>query len=194
MTNGKELELMHYASANYDPVKAHEYYIRNRDLKGKAKSTKGLSEKQIKKQQETAQRQTEARMYVQNQLTIKQKAEREKQDKDALAKQTAIYKAADAAAKSIQAKLAAHLALLDTQLKVPANASPKLRAFLEKQHAKQKASAHGASRAKLNALRKNLRTEITVARDNYAKARAATTKKYQDLRVTEEKNIRNEVR
>lgn len=191
---GKELELMHYASANYDPVKAHEYYVRNRNLKGVGKSTKDLTKEQIKSQQETNQRQTEARMYVRNQLSTKQKAERETQDKEAAIKNSAIVKAAEAASKSIQEKLAAHLAMLDTQLKVPENASPKVRAFLEKQHAKQKASAVGATRAKLGAIRKNLQTEINVARNNYAAARAATTKKYQDLRITEDKNIRNEVR
>lgn len=30
--------LMHYASVYYDPVKAHEYYMKNRELKGKKRS------------------------------------------------------------------------------------------------------------------------------------------------------------
>lgn len=38
-------ELVHYASENYDPVKAHEYYLRNRELKGR-RSTKGFNQKQ----------------------------------------------------------------------------------------------------------------------------------------------------
>lgn len=38
-------ELIHYASANYDPQKAHEYYIRNRQLKGQH-SLKGFTQKQ----------------------------------------------------------------------------------------------------------------------------------------------------
>lgn len=29
---------MHYASAYYDPVKAHEYYMKNRELKGRSTS------------------------------------------------------------------------------------------------------------------------------------------------------------
>lgn len=38
-------ELLHYASPYYDPVKAHEYYMRHRQLKGKARpSTSGLNE------------------------------------------------------------------------------------------------------------------------------------------------------
>ena len=36
-------ELKHYASPYYDPVKAHEYYMRTRELKGR-KSTAGLNE------------------------------------------------------------------------------------------------------------------------------------------------------
>ena len=31
--------LMHYASVYYDPVKAHEYYMKNRELKGRRKGT-----------------------------------------------------------------------------------------------------------------------------------------------------------
>lgn len=42
--------LIHYASEYYDPVKAHEYYMKHRELKG-GKSTSGLNEegKQIAK-------------------------------------------------------------------------------------------------------------------------------------------------
>lgn len=39
----KRQELFHYASPYYDPVKAHEYYMRTRELKGR-KSTSGLNE------------------------------------------------------------------------------------------------------------------------------------------------------
>lgn len=38
-------ELIHYASENYDPVKAHEYYLRTRELQGRH-STKGFNQKQ----------------------------------------------------------------------------------------------------------------------------------------------------
>ena len=36
--------IAHYASKYYDPVKAHEYYMRTRKLKGR-NSTSGLNEK-----------------------------------------------------------------------------------------------------------------------------------------------------
>lgn len=44
MNNRKDY-LVHYASPYYDPVKAHEYYMKNRELKGRA-STKGMTESQ----------------------------------------------------------------------------------------------------------------------------------------------------
>jgi len=37
--------LAHYSSEYYDPVKAHEYYLRTRELKGR-QSTKGMTEQQ----------------------------------------------------------------------------------------------------------------------------------------------------
>ena len=36
----KDNQLLHYASEYYDPVKAHEYYMRTRELKGRRLSSK----------------------------------------------------------------------------------------------------------------------------------------------------------
>ena len=41
-------QLMHYASKYYDPVKAHEYYLKNRELKGR-RSTGSLDDEGKKK-------------------------------------------------------------------------------------------------------------------------------------------------
>lgn len=57
----KDGELKHYASPYYDPVKAHEYYMRNRELK-KRTSTAGLNEKG-----------KEAARYVKEQLNTEKK-------------------------------------------------------------------------------------------------------------------------
>ena len=58
----KSDELLHYASPYYDPVKAHEYYMKNRELKGRSTSTAGLnSEGKI------------AAQYVKNQITTEHK-------------------------------------------------------------------------------------------------------------------------
>lgn len=39
MNESKTAVLMHYASKYYDPQKAHEYYMRTRELKGRSTST-----------------------------------------------------------------------------------------------------------------------------------------------------------
>ena len=43
MNNKVDDFLQHYASQYYDPVKAHEYYMRNRELKGR-RSTSDLND------------------------------------------------------------------------------------------------------------------------------------------------------
>lgn len=57
----EENSLKHYASPYYDPVKAHEYYMRTRELKGRG-STAGLNEEG-----------KDAAKYVKEQLTTERK-------------------------------------------------------------------------------------------------------------------------
>lgn len=66
--------LIHYASPYYDPVKAHEYYIKNRELKGRT-STASLNDKG-----------KEVASYVKQKLTAerKQKVESHKKKTDSL--------------------------------------------------------------------------------------------------------------
>lgn len=61
MTN----EILHYASPYYDPVKAHEYYMKHRELKGRT-STAGLNDEG-----------KAAASYVKEQLTTERKANKE---------------------------------------------------------------------------------------------------------------------
>lgn len=63
-------EILHYASPYYDPVKAHEYYIKHRELKGRA-STAGLNDEG-----------KAAASYVKEQLTTERtsKVEANKED------------------------------------------------------------------------------------------------------------------
>lgn len=69
-TEEDDEELKHYASPYYDPVKAHEYYLKNRELKGR-RSTAGLNDEG-----------KNAARYVKEQLTSerKQKVEAHKQE------------------------------------------------------------------------------------------------------------------
>lgn len=64
--------LMHYASKYYDPVKAHEYYMRTRELKGRRSSSKLSDEGK------------EVWSYTKNQITTskKQDVENEKNKRD----------------------------------------------------------------------------------------------------------------
>lgn len=65
MVDAKEVDafIAHYASEFYDPVKAHEYYMRTRKLKGRF-STKGMSKKQ-----------KEAWSYIKTQVGAKRQAQ-----------------------------------------------------------------------------------------------------------------------
>lgn len=73
--NDNEDEIKHYASPYYDPEKAHEYYMRNRELIGR-KSTAQLNDDG-----------KAAAKYVKEQLTSerKRKVQADKEDKDAKA-------------------------------------------------------------------------------------------------------------
>ena len=63
-------EILHYASPYYDPVKAHEYYIKHRELKGRA-STAGLNDEG-----------KAAASYVKEQLTTERKSKVEANKED----------------------------------------------------------------------------------------------------------------
>lgn len=65
-------EILHYASPYYDPVKAHEYYIKHRELKGSA-STAGLNDEG-----------KAAANYVKEQLTTERKAKVEANKEDTI--------------------------------------------------------------------------------------------------------------
>ena len=66
MTN----EILHYTSPYYDPVKAHEYYMKHRELKGR-NSTAGLNDEG-----------KAAASYVKEQLTTERKAKVEANKED----------------------------------------------------------------------------------------------------------------
>ena len=66
MTN----EILHYASPYYDPVKAHEYYMKHRELKGRT-STAGLNDEG-----------KAAASYVKEQLTTEHKTKVEANNED----------------------------------------------------------------------------------------------------------------
>jgi iron uptake system EfeUOB component EfeO/EfeM len=100
-----EAEFMHYASPYYDPVKAHEYYMRTRELKGR-RSTSKMSEEQ-----------KEAWTYVKDQVSAEKK---QKNDANKAATKTEVEKLrsdASATRERISAKLKSWLAVISLDAK-----------------------------------------------------------------------------
>ena len=67
---------MAYANPNYDPVKAHEYYMKHRKLKGD-RSTKGMSDEQKEMLKFGKQQLTEQRRANMKKITEDAKSERQ---------------------------------------------------------------------------------------------------------------------
>lgn len=164
--------LAHYASANYDPAKAHEYYLKNRELKGR-KSTKGMSE--VQKQ---------ALSYTKHKIGNDKKAELESVAKAQKARLEAIRTRAEETRKRIQEKLNALLKTLEVKppkkvepkpvpkpklMEIPYNASEKLKEFLQKQNA-SKMQSYGAA---VNKAKQEAATKNQIASEEYSKAKQA---------------------
>lgn len=138
--------LTHYASQYYDPEKARAYYLRTRKLKGKQQSTAGMSDTQ--KQGVT---------YANKKIAQAQKAEVK-----------GIYKDAKAKAKKITKDLRR---LRDSlEMSIPANASPKLRAFLTKQNQLKMQGNLAEAQAAREVLGKDLKKAVKAARKKYETA------------------------
>ena len=194
--------LRHYSSEYYDPAKAREYYLRTRELKGQKAA-----------EMNTAQR--EAFGYAKTQISEKKKAERtsftEKTKADRVNARDAQVKKLEELRKSateslarIDAKLKEFFASIESETKIPANASPKLRAFLEKNQATRKASAKRDSDKARREVGEAMRSAIGNARESYAAASKALSEqtktgsqaledKYKAASETEYQNIRKNV-
>lgn len=198
LANGDDEFLAHYASKYYDPVKAREYYLRTRELKGRAKAEKLSAE--------SRQKQSEAVAYVRDQISTKKTAELNKASTDTSAKIEAMKKKAEDTRKEITDKFEALVESLkakkETGLnKIPENASPRLRAFLERQNRrltesinKDMVSAQKNANASIRAVGMNLRSAVSDAREAYRTSRKAITEKYKTDLKTELTNITNKVR
>lgn len=188
--------LKHYASEYYDPQAAHEYYMRNRELKERNK---------------TSQEQSQAIGYANKQISTKRKT-----DLDAAsANQKAQLEKLRADAEASRERIAGKLSALFEKLKaeslnvklntIPANASPKLRAYLESQNAamlgkarkdnaKLYAEASKVTREEMKKVATDVKAAITAARDSYKANREALIAKYDQAKVTEEANIRQNIK
>lgn len=138
-----EAFIAHYASQYYDPVKAHEYYMRTRKLKGRF-STRGMNQKQ-----------KEAWTYVKAQVGAKKKA----QTLQARSARDSGIAAARQRAKSLRLELSKKLKKLSTiESKAERERiANELRAVIARYRAKyeadKKAAATSADRAMTNEYR-----------------------------------------
>lgn len=153
--------LAHYASPYYDPVKAREYYLRTRELKGRH-STKGMSETQ-----------QQAWSYAKNQISEQRKAELKSKAEAQKVRLEELRNKAEEVRDRLSEKLKGLLESLKLGeaekieaekvpepklLEIPTNASPKVIAYLQRQngrrlnkYAEQVADAEAVARDKREA-------------------------------------------
>jgi len=187
--------LAHYSSEFYDPAKAHEYYVKNRELKGReaaGKETKG---------------QRQARVYADKQIRTKKGSESKNLHTAQTAQMAKLRSNAEASRKRIEENLNKHLAKLQLQKKtplfeIPTNASPEVREYLNKQNAriseknaivvsnnKVAAKVKAEARAEMQRVGTELKAAVATARQSYAKAKTDLNTKYKTASDTEHKNI-----
>lgn len=224
MTTRAEEFIAHYASAYYDPVKAKEYYERTKELKGR-QSTKGMSEVQRQALSYSKSRIGEAKKADLTKAQANQKAQLENIRKNSEASRARIAEKL----KGLLAKIASQVNLIKkpevklTPLnEIPPNATPRLRAYLEKQNAtirqnnkksvdkanaeymvKVQAAQQVASESS-NAARKaageemkkvgaEAKNAIAKARSAYMASRKQVVAKYEKATETEYQNIRTQL-
>lgn len=210
-----EIDLWHYASKYYDPVKAKAYYERTKELKGRQPAKPELTKDQ-------RERQSSAKAYVREQVSTQRAAA----NKAAAEKQKARLEKLRANAEATRDRIVEKLEALVEKLKadidvevpkpklneIPASASPRQRAFLEKQNARmmaeyngkrQKASekareasskARDEARAEIKAVGTQLKDAVAKARTEYKTHRETLRAKFKSDLKTELQNIEDKVR
>lgn len=191
--------LMHYKSKYYDPVKAHEYYLRTRQLAAKNAKTALTSTKQ-----------RDAFAVSQDSIAKARTAESEKISKAAQARIEELNKKADEAVKKISDTLDTLAKTIRGEIEsvklneIPKDATPRQRAFLENQNRqiraraanagqKKYADAAGQGRKDQQNLGIALRGAVTTARDEYSAAIKAMNAKYVKDTAIEKANIRKAI-
>lgn len=169
--------LLHYASPYYDPQKAHDYYMRTRELKGR-KSTSGLNDKG----KETAK-------YVREQLAAEKKSKTDASRNTANARVKATSEASSrnitAARERQQAQNESHSAAMKSKIET-------LRASLEGLSTEEKKARREEINAEIDRMREenNSRKEqLYAAYRKYADTtRAASNKAKTGFREEHKKN------
>ena len=157
--------LQHYASQYYDPVKAREYYLRTRELKGR-QSTSNLKTDKKK----------EAWAYAKTQI---KDAEKQANQNAAEAQKELILQLKENA-RIRQAEVREELDKIISQL---ASKSKNARSKAEREKAKQE----------IESIRDELKTALEGAREAYAKLKDDLKAKYETERQNEYDAIRTKV-
>lgn len=177
-------ELVHYASKYYDPVKAREYYLRTRELKGRKKA-QALDSKEQK----------EVWAVSQDDMRKQKTAELNKESANYKTKVETARENSEKAKNRISNELKSFIDnLTSTQLRIPSNASPRLRALLEKQHKIQSNRKRQQARKQIQKVAGDLRTTLTTARETYASNKKKIEGKYVKETETERSQIKKQVR
>lgn len=211
-------EFLSHGESVYNAEKARAYYLKTRELKGRnpaapKNETKVRRESRIA----TTQKQVEARMYVDNQLSSKKQTETAGNRSTQQVRLAAVKAKADASRKRIEDKLnnlledlkAKAASVKQTPLNViPTNATPKQRAYLERQNARisesnraatdkvtaEVASSKKAAGAEMRKVGAEMKAAVASARKSYATASAQIQTKYKAASDKEHVNIKANVR
>jgi hypothetical protein len=166
--------LEHSGSQYYDPVKAHEYYMRTRQLKGR-RSTTALK----------SQSQKEGWSYVQSRIKEDKKTELEAAKNTNKAAVEQLRAAGDQRRKELAAKIKSII-----QSKI--DAIPK--SLGKHARAAEVAKLRAASKPEMDQLRTDIKATIESARASYKQARDDITKKFEAKLDSEFDAIRTNVR
>lgn len=183
MNQRVERFLAHYASEYYDPAKAKAYYERTKKLKGRKKANALTSKEQ-----------SDAWAVAKDSIGTARTKELTDASNSATAEMEAARAQAAATAERIQAKLTDFLQQVMSDTPIPGNASPQLRAFLEKQRSNRARGAIKEANADLQQLGQSLKKAIATAREAYAANKQAIKDKYDQASETEYNNIRTKVK
>lgn len=164
----------HAGTTYYDPVKAHEYYLKTRELKGR-RAASGL--KTSKKQKGWA--------YSKSQIDEAKQKEQETAQDDFKAAVEQLRSNAQALRKQLTEKIKAisvdTQAQIDALPKIPKGASPELRAKLTEERQKAIDEIRGKSMAKAERekIGSELKAGVEVAREAYKTLKQNLKDKYE---------------
>lgn len=171
--------LEHYASKYYDPVKAHEYYMRTRELKNKreAESLKTTKQREIWQVSKDSIAKAKAAEVKTAQDAMKTASENTKR----LAER---YKAQVAAKRE---KLAEEV----KKLNLPSMTPPKVQSFLARQLSNKIQTSQRLTAQEGKKLNDTIQSVMKIAQETYTKRMKEIQEKYKRESDTEYANIRN---